>query len=195
MCLVLSYLHLCAINLLCIQSLCVFISYLCVINPYKMHCLWIKKSVSKRVTIGSLLYLDNNSTFGSWIGSKSNFSSDLLWNFSPKWWAWKQLSPSHQEFNPDKKWSLRSKRRHQANQNISLNEDVILSTVWPTTANGDNSRDRHNANTSSNLIMVTQSKSKTIITRSMLTISLIVFTDKLQGYLHTFYSKWYFITF
>ena len=41
---------------------------------------------------------------------------------------------------------------------------------------------------------VTQSKSKTIITRSMLTISLIVFTDKLQGYLHTFYSKWYFIT-
>ena len=29
---------------------------------------------------------------------------------------------------------------------------------------------------------VTQSKSKTIITRSMLTISLIVFTDKLQGH-------------
>ena len=28
----------------------------------------------------------------------------------------------------------------------------------------------------------------------MLTISLIVFTDKLQGHVHTFYSKWYFIT-
>ena len=41
---------------------------------------------------------------------------------------------------------------------------------------------------------ITQSKSKTIITRSMLTISLIVFTDKLQGHVHTFYSKWYFIT-
>ena len=41
---------------------------------------------------------------------------------------------------------------------------------------------------------LTQSKSKTIITRSMLTISLIVFTDKLQGHVHTFYSKWYFIT-
>ena len=36
---------------------------------------------------------------------------------------------------------------------------------------------------------ITQSKSKTIITRSMLTISLIVFTDKLQGHVHTFYSK------
>ena len=43
--------------------------------------------------------------------------------------------------------------------------------------------------------VLTQSKSKTIITRSMLTISLIVFTDKLQGHVHTFYSKWYFITF
>ena len=43
--------------------------------------------------------------------------------------------------------------------------------------------------------VVTQSKSKTIITRSMLTISLIVFTDKLQGHVHTFYSKWFFITF
>ena len=32
---------------------------------------------------------------------------------------------------------------------------------------------------------VTQSKSKTIITWSMLTISLIVFTDKLQGHVHT----------
>ena len=45
------------------------------------------------------------------------------------------------------------------------------------------------------MLMVTQSKSKTIITRSMLTISLIVFTDKFQGHVHTFYSKWYFITF
>ena len=36
---------------------------------------------------------------------------------------------------------------------------------------------------------LTQSKSKTIITRSMLTISLIVFTDKLQGHVYTFYSK------
>ena len=43
-------------------------------------------------------------------------------------------------------------------------------------------------------LYVTQSKSKTIITRSMLTISLIVFTDKLQGHVHTFYSKWFFIT-
>ena len=43
-------------------------------------------------------------------------------------------------------------------------------------------------------IELTQSKSKTIITRSMLTISLIVFTDKFQGHVHTFYSKWYFIT-
>ena len=33
---------------------------------------------------------------------------------------------------------------------------------------------------------VTQSKSKTIITRSMLTISLIVFTDKLQGHVLIF---------
>ena len=38
-------------------------------------------------------------------------------------------------------------------------------------------------------LTVTQSKSKTIITRSMLTISLIVFTDKLQGHVNTFYSK------
>ena len=44
-------------------------------------------------------------------------------------------------------------------------------------------------------IMLTQSKFKTIITRSMLTISLIVFTDKFKGHVHTFYSKWYFITF
>ena len=44
-------------------------------------------------------------------------------------------------------------------------------------------------------VSITQSKSKTIITRSMLTISLIVFTDKFQGHVHTFYSKWYFITF
>ena len=50
-------------------------------------------------------------------------------------------------------------------------------------------------NTSSEMFSLTQSKSKTIITRSMLTISLIVFTDKLQGHVHTFYSKWYFITF
>ena len=32
--------------------------------------------------------------------------------------------------------------------------------------------------------IVTQSKSKTIITRSMLTISLIVFTDPIQGHVH-----------
>ena len=44
------------------------------------------------------------------------------------------------------------------------------------------------------LYLLTQSKSKTILTRSMLTISLIVFTDKLLGHVHTFYSKWYFIT-
>ena len=43
--------------------------------------------------------------------------------------------------------------------------------------------------------IITQSKSKTIITRSMLTISLIVFTDKFKGHVHTFHSKWYFITF
>ena len=33
------------------------------------------------------------------------------------------------------------------------------------------------------LVLITQSTSKTIITRSMLTISLIVFTDKLQGHI------------
>ena len=38
-------------------------------------------------------------------------------------------------------------------------------------------------------LYITQSKSKTIITRSMLTISLIVFTDQLQGHVNTFYSK------
>ena len=38
--------------------------------------------------------------------------------------------------------------------------------------------------------LLTQSKSKTIITRSLLTISLIVFTYQLQGHVHTFYSKW-----
>ena len=37
--------------------------------------------------------------------------------------------------------------------------------------------------------VLTQSKSKTIITRSMLTISLIVFTDKFKGHVHTFYTK------
>ena len=42
---------------------------------------------------------------------------------------------------------------------------------------------------------ITQSKSKTIITRSMLTISLIVFTDKFNGHVHTFYTIWFFITF
>ena len=39
------------------------------------------------------------------------------------------------------------------------------------------------------LLLITQSKSKTIITRSMLTISLIVFTDKFLGHVYTFYSK------
>ena len=43
--------------------------------------------------------------------------------------------------------------------------------------------------TSESRVQLTQSKSKTIITRSMLTISLIVFTDKLQGHVNTFYSK------
>ena len=42
---------------------------------------------------------------------------------------------------------------------------------------------------------VTQSKFTTVITRSMLMISLVVFTDKFKGHVHTFYSKWYFITF
>ena len=47
----------------------------------------------------------------------------------------------------------------------------------------------------SSFYAITQSKSKTILTRSMLMISLIVFTDKFQGHIHTFYSKWYYITF
>ena len=43
--------------------------------------------------------------------------------------------------------------------------------------------------------LVTQSKSKTIITRSRCVISLIVFTDKYQGHVQTLYTKWFFITF
>ena len=37
--------------------------------------------------------------------------------------------------------------------------------------------------------------SKTIITRSVCGISLIVFTDKYQGHVQTLYTKWLFITF
>ena len=42
---------------------------------------------------------------------------------------------------------------------------------------------------------ITHSKSKTIITRSMCVIILIVFTDKYQGHVWTSYIKWFFITF
>ena len=52
----------------------------------------------------------------------------------------------------------------------------------------------HAAQKQGGQVKVTKSKFKTLITRSMLTISLIVFTDQLQGHVHTFYSKWYFIT-
>ena len=45
------------------------------------------------------------------------------------------------------------------------------------------------------LAFITQSKSKTIITRSMIVISLILFTDKYQGHVRTFYTEWFFITF
>ena len=45
------------------------------------------------------------------------------------------------------------------------------------------------------LKQLTQSKSKTIITRSMCVISLIVFTEKYHGHVRTLYIKWFFITF